>query len=150
MKKQIAIIVSLAFFVALVLWLLLIPVPAGTLGTLNVSPGTTQTNAAGGVELVSNVSNAGPNALRVWVGIQSKQAGGWVAVTSNNRTYPVLAPGTEVIITNAFPKPVGSWRVFATGQRVYPYTRLGTVRQLFDMYVLRKEVHRYFYSIEMQ
>jgi hypothetical protein len=149
-KKRLPIVIFAVFTLSFLLHLLTIPTRTGALGDVRVSPGMIQTNSSGSLEVVATVSNAGPNILRIWVGVQANPGGGWVAIASNNSTLTILEPGKETIITNRFPGSTGPWRVFAACQRVYPHTYGGLARTLFDQYLLKKEVHRYYYSTEMK
>ena len=150
MKKRLPIVIFAVFTMGFLLHLLTVPTRTGLLGKVSVSPGMIQTNSSGSLEVVATVSNAGPNILRIWVGVQTNPGGGWVAIASNNNNLPILEPGRETTITNAFPGSTGPWRVFAGCQRVYPSTYMGLARTLFDQYLLKKEVHRYCYSTEIK
>jgi hypothetical protein len=59
------------------LHLLTIPTRTGALGAVSVSPGMIQTNSSGSLEVVAAVSNAGPNILRIWVGVQANPETWW-------------------------------------------------------------------------
>lgn len=74
--KRFTIILLSALFFTLI-FILIARKNRGDLGLIIVSSGFVQTNSSGATELVSTVSNAGPNILWTMVGIQTNLVAGW-------------------------------------------------------------------------